>query len=358
MDLSEESQQQQFISGGADQMANILPPFNATPDSTSYNVSVPMFSTMQPPPTPLISASQQQIAYQPPPPPPPMVSASQHQIGHQEAQAQHQQHVRERLRQFWANQMQEMTPEDIKKHSLPLAPINRIMKADKDVKMIAKETSNLFAKACEMFILDLTSHAWINTEEDGRRTLQNKDIAAAIYKTDLYDYLEEVIQKHQSKEQNPKATNSRGSSTKSTIPNNNVPQHGAGISIGTSSGAQQPPPSLPSYQSGPQNHQSVVPDPQSQYQQSQQQPSMVWPQTQYHQQSPTPWPQDQDQQNQQQPFMSWPQTEPEQNQQQPFMPWPDHTPVQSPMSWLDDVLIPDLFSPQDEEMPDQEQNDD
>ncbi|KAK1367308.1 Nuclear transcription factor Y subunit C-2 [Heracleum sosnowskyi] len=331
MDQSEESPQQQYIPSGAGQMVSTRPPFNAT----RYNVGVPMFSTMQPPP--LVSASQHQLVYQPPRP---LVSASQLQLAHQEAQAQHMELVRERLRQFWANQMQEMKPEELKKHNLPLAPINRIMKADKDVKMIAKETTAVFSKACEMFILDLTSQAWINTEEEGRRTVQNKDIAAAIHKTDLYDFLEEVIPRHQLNEQNLKVTNSRqhvGSSTDSTIPNNIVPQ--------------LPPPFMPFYQPGPQNHQTFVPGPQSPSQQNQWQPSMSWPQAQYLQQ----------------PFMPWPQAHSQQNQQ-PSMPWPqtqDHTPEQSPMSWLQDELIPDQenseqefhSSPQDEEIPDQDQND-
>lgn len=39
---------------------------------------------------------------------------------------------------------------------LPLARIKRIMKSDEDVRMISAEAPVLFAKACELFILDLT----------------------------------------------------------------------------------------------------------------------------------------------------------------------------------------------------------
>ena len=79
-------------------------------------------------------------------------------------------------RQSWANQMHEMTAADLKKHKLPLAPVKRIMRADNDIRMIVQETVAVFAKTCEMFILDMTSQAWINNEEDGR-TVQKKDIA-------------------------------------------------------------------------------------------------------------------------------------------------------------------------------------
>jgi hypothetical protein len=46
---------------------------------------------------------------------------------------------------------------DFKNHNdLPLARIKRIMKSDEDVRMISAEAPVLFAKACEMFILELT----------------------------------------------------------------------------------------------------------------------------------------------------------------------------------------------------------
>jgi nuclear transcription factor Y gamma len=46
--------------------------------------------------------------------------------------------------------------QDFKTHSLPLARIKKIMKADEDVKMISAEAPVVFAKACVLFILDLT----------------------------------------------------------------------------------------------------------------------------------------------------------------------------------------------------------
>lgn len=40
------------------------------------------------------------------------------------------------------------------------------------VQMISAEAPVLFAKACELFILDLTMRAWGITDASGRRTLQ------------------------------------------------------------------------------------------------------------------------------------------------------------------------------------------
>ena len=44
-------------------------------------------------------------------------------------------------------------------------------------------------QACEMFILELTLRSWNHAEENKRRTLQRNDIAAAITKTDIFDFL-------------------------------------------------------------------------------------------------------------------------------------------------------------------------
>ncbi|BFG15318.1 hypothetical protein CerSpe_015920 [Prunus speciosa] len=63
------------------------------------------------------------------------------------------------------------------------------MKADEDVRMISVEAPFIFARACEMFILELTLRSWNHIEENKRRTLQKNDIAAAITQTDIFDFL-------------------------------------------------------------------------------------------------------------------------------------------------------------------------
>lgn len=49
-----------------------------------------------------------------------------------------------------------MSAEDFKIHLLPLARVKKIMKSDEDVRMISAETPAVFAKACELFILEIT----------------------------------------------------------------------------------------------------------------------------------------------------------------------------------------------------------
>ncbi|RLN49657.1 hypothetical protein BBJ29_001210 [Phytophthora kernoviae] len=117
------------------------------------------------------------------------------QLQNQRAQMQQQQL---QLHAFWQHQIQEISQIDsstfdFKTHQLPLARIKKIMKTDEDVRMISAEAPVLFAKACEMFILELSLRAWIHTEENKRRTLQRNDIAMAITKTDVFDFLIDIV---------------------------------------------------------------------------------------------------------------------------------------------------------------------
>lgn len=55
--------------------------------------------------------------------------------------------------------------------------------------MISAEAPVLFAKACELFILELTLKAWLHAERSKRRTLQRSDIAAVVNSTYILDFL-------------------------------------------------------------------------------------------------------------------------------------------------------------------------
>ncbi|KAL1559899.1 Nuclear transcription factor Y subunit C-2 [Salvia divinorum] len=128
--------------------------------------------------------------------------APQQQLVYHQAQQFHSQQQQQQLQAFWANQMQVIDQTtDFKNHSLPLARIKKIMKADEDVRMISAEAPVIFAKACEMFILELTLRSWIHTEENKRWTLQKNGIAAAISRTDVFDFLVDIIPRDELKEE-------------------------------------------------------------------------------------------------------------------------------------------------------------
>jgi histone H3/H4 len=102
---------------------------------------------------------------------------------------------RDILNTYWQNQVTKLEQEehDYKLHQLPLARIKKVMKADPEVKMISAEAPILFAKGCDIFITELTMRAWIHAEENKRRTLQRSDIASALAKSDMFDFLIDIV---------------------------------------------------------------------------------------------------------------------------------------------------------------------
>ncbi|XP_048328129.1 nuclear transcription factor Y subunit C-4 isoform X2 [Ziziphus jujuba] len=109
------------------------------------------------------------------------------------SESQFDQLQKHNLELFWNQQNYEMRNVVKSQNQLPLARIKRVMKSDGDVKMISSETPILFSKACELFIMELTLRAWMQTEGCKRRTLQRGDIARAIRSDELLDFLVDVV---------------------------------------------------------------------------------------------------------------------------------------------------------------------
>ncbi|KAJ6996815.1 hypothetical protein NC653_013419 [Populus alba x Populus x berolinensis] len=265
MDQSEQTQQQQSqqqqqqqqqqeavmgVAASAGQVAYASTPYQTAPMVASGTPSIAIPSQTQPPAT---------------------FSNSPHQLTYQQAQHFHHQ---QQLQMFWTNQMQEIEQTtDFKNHSLPLARIKKIMKADEDVRMISAEAPVIFAKACEMFILELTLRSWIHTEENKRRTLQKNDIAAAISRTDVFDFLVDIIPRDELKEEGLGVTKTTIPivGPPADLPYYYVPQHHVGppgmimgnpVDQAATYGAQQPRPPM-----------AFMPWPQPQPQQPQQRQS-------------------------------------------------------------------------------------
>ncbi|KAG0670821.1 hypothetical protein C6P40_004079, partial [Pichia californica] len=113
------------------------------------------------------------------------------------------------MMQYWQNTIDsiERDEHDFKNHQLPLARIKKVMKTDEEVNMISAEAPILFAKGCDIFITELTMRAWIHAEENKRRTLQKSDIAAALQKSDMFDFLIDIVPREEEK---PKRKNPTG----------------------------------------------------------------------------------------------------------------------------------------------------
>ena len=109
------------------------------------------------------------------------------------------------------------------------------MKADPEVKMISAEAPILFAKGCDIFITELTMRAWIHAEDNKRRTLQRSDIAAALAKSDMFDFLIDIVPREDAGGHSSKRPTTSGGSAAAQ---QQVPQQQA-----------PPPPQMPDYNS-------------------------------------------------------------------------------------------------------------
>ncbi|KZT50856.1 histone-fold-containing protein [Calocera cornea HHB12733] len=102
-------------------------------------------------------------------------------------------HLETWLREFWQRQMDQaetMREDGLKETTLPLARIKKVMKMDPDVKLAAPL---LLSKACEIFISEVTSRAWMLAELNKRRTLQRVDVAGAVGQSDQFDFLIDIV---------------------------------------------------------------------------------------------------------------------------------------------------------------------
>ncbi|KAI9836679.1 MAG: hypothetical protein M1819_001315 [Sarea resinae] len=119
---------------------------------------------------------------------------------------------RDILTTYWQQTINSLETDthDYKLHQLPLARIKKVMKADPEVKMISAEAPILFAKGCDIFITELTMRAWIHAEENKRRTLQRSDIASALAKSDMFDFLIDIVPREEAAAHGKRTTGQAG----------------------------------------------------------------------------------------------------------------------------------------------------
>ena len=141
------------------------------------------------------------------------------------------------LNVYWQNQVSKLENDqhDFKQHQLPLARIKKVMKADPEVKMISAEAPILFAKGCDIFITELTMRAWIHAEENKRRTLQRSDIASALAKSDMFDFLIDIVPREEAA--STRRSGGQGGAAQQTAPAS-IPQAG----VQQQTGIHPPPP--------------------------------------------------------------------------------------------------------------------
>ena len=78
-------------------------------------------------------------------------------------------------------------------HPVPLAPIRRIMRCDDNVRVITPDAVVIFAKACELFITELSQRAWAQAELMQKKQLQHNDVCAVIQRVPEFDFLFDIL---------------------------------------------------------------------------------------------------------------------------------------------------------------------
>ncbi|KAM0750140.1 histone-fold-containing protein, partial [Meredithblackwellia eburnea MCA 4105] len=96
---------------------------------------------------------------------------------------------------FWQHTVStaENSNDDFKHQALPLARIKKVMKSDPEVQMISSEVTILFEKACQIFIQELTARSHLVSLSNKRRTLSRPDVGEAIGKSDMFDFLIDIV---------------------------------------------------------------------------------------------------------------------------------------------------------------------
>ena len=84
--------------------------------------------------------------------------------------------------------------------NLPVARVKKVMRLDPMLvassthcAMLANEAPVVMAKAAEMFIKMLAGDAWSITESGARRTLQRSDVTAACLRSEVFDFLVDLL---------------------------------------------------------------------------------------------------------------------------------------------------------------------
>lgn len=149
------------------------------------------------------------------------------------------------------------------------------MKADPEVKMISAEAPILFAKGCDIFITELTMRAWIHAEENKRRTLQRSDIASALAKSDMFDFLIDIVPREDATPQHKRRPEYTPGATY-TVPDAQNAVAGSS-NMGPGADGQQPPMGAQEEFAAMQAQHGMAPPPPPQQQQYQQQTGMYPP---------------------------------------------------------------------------------
>ena len=81
---------------------------------------------------------------------------------------------------------------NFKRQKIPIARIKKVMKTDVDVNMISNDSPIVLAKACELFIIDLSLRAQFFSQNKDKE-LKKQDVIMAIANIPHFEFLKHLI---------------------------------------------------------------------------------------------------------------------------------------------------------------------
>ncbi|KAH9814084.1 hypothetical protein DFH28DRAFT_895093 [Melampsora americana] len=124
------------------------------------------------------------------------------------------------LSEFWSHitNYAKSYQSDFKDSQIPLARIKKLMKTDPEINMIATEVVVMMDKACEIFVNEITVRSYLVASASNRRTLNTDDIAIAISKSDMFDFLIDIVTPPEHPASDEPLDNSLTSPTSGSVP--------------------------------------------------------------------------------------------------------------------------------------------
>lgn len=108
------------------------------------------------------------------------------------AQNPRQAHIEAEVQKMWneviLKEIEESNNDFKQLSELPIARIKKIVAADDDVRMVSAEVPIIFARACRMFIMEVSLRAYLESVSTNRKTVQKEDIHTAVKQMESFDF--------------------------------------------------------------------------------------------------------------------------------------------------------------------------
>ncbi|KAG2136692.1 hypothetical protein DEU56DRAFT_737009 [Suillus clintonianus] len=109
---------------------------------------------------------------------------------------------------------------ELGKSILPFSRVQKIIKADKELPIVARDATFLISLATEEFIRRLSEACQKLAEREKRATVQQKDVASVVRRAEEFMFLEEIIAFHRTEppqKRKPKALQNADSQSEPTM---------------------------------------------------------------------------------------------------------------------------------------------